>query len=153
MLKALTELVDKTFRGGETIADEDPEHALNLATAILLVEVARADYQQEDSESEAIEQLLRSQFDLPDSEIKLLIDEANDEADHAASLQQFTRTLHESMTVEQKHDVIEMLWRVALADSHLDKHEDHLIRRIAGLLYVSHADLIRIRNKVHPGMT
>jgi uncharacterized tellurite resistance protein B-like protein len=43
-----------------------------------------------------------------------------------------------------------MLWRVALADEHLDKHEDHLVRKIAGLLYVSHADLIRIRNRVHP---
>ena len=41
-----------------------------------------------------------------------------------------------------------MLWQVALADSRLDKHEDHLVRRIAELLYVSHSDLIRIRNRV-----
>ena len=41
-----------------------------------------------------------------------------------------------------------MLWQVALADRGLDKHEDHLVRRIAELLYVSHSDLIRIRNRV-----
>ena len=42
-----------------------------------------------------------------------------------------------------------MLWRVALADRRLDKHEDYLVRKVADLLYVSHSDLIRIRNRVH----
>ncbi len=46
--------------------------------------------------------------------------------------------------------MVEMLWQVALADRRLDKHEDHLVRRIAELLYVSHSDLIRIRNRVRP---
>jgi uncharacterized tellurite resistance protein B-like protein len=64
-------------------------------------------------------------------------------------LQAFTRRLHEQLTEAEKHRVIEMLWKVALADQHLDKHEDHLIRRIADLLYVPHRDLIRIRNRVH----
>jgi uncharacterized tellurite resistance protein B-like protein len=41
-----------------------------------------------------------------------------------------------------------MLWRVALADDRLDKHEDHVVRKVAGLLYVTHSDLIRIRNTV-----
>ena len=63
-------------------------------------------------------------------------------------LQQFTRRLHEQLTLAEKHRVVEMLWQVALADRSLDKHEDHLVRRIAELLYVSHSDLIRIRNRV-----
>ena len=44
----------------------------------------------------------------------------------------------------------ERFWQVALADNRLDKHEDHLVRRLAELLYVSHSDLIRIRNRVRP---
>jgi len=64
-------------------------------------------------------------------------------------LQDYTRTLHEKLTVSEKHEIVEMLWRVALADERLDKHEDHLVRKIAGLLYVSHGDLIRIRNRVY----
>ena len=50
--------------------------------------------------------------------------------------------------VAEKQRVVEMLWQVALADSRLDRHEDHLVRRIAELLYVPHSDLIRIRNRV-----
>ena len=78
----------------------------------------------------------------------MLIQEAEREADHAVSLQEFTRALHEQLSIGEKHSVIEMLWRVALADSKLDKHEDSLIRKVAELLYVPHNDLIRIRNRV-----
>lgn len=149
MLRALSELMDQAFGARSDDADGQSEHTLNLATALLLVEVARADYRQDVAEDETIETLLRQHFDLTDEEIGLLLDQARAEADHAASLQQFTRTLHEQLSVDEKHRVVEMLWRVALADHHLDKHEDHLIRRIAALLYVSHGDLIRIRNNVY----
>ena len=92
--------------------------------------------------------LLKEFFDLSEDETSLLVQEAEQEADHSVSLQTFTRALHEQLSVDEKHSVIEMLWRVALADSELDKHEDHLVRKVAGLLYVSHRDLIRIRNRV-----
>ena len=149
MLKALGELIDQTFRSDQRDDAVDDQHALNLATALLLIEVARADHNEDLAESAEIEALLRKHFDLTEHEIELLLQEAREEADHAASLQAFTRTLHERLDVPEKLRVVEMLWRVALADRVLDKHEDHLIRRIAALLYVSHADLIRIRNRVH----
>lgn len=149
MLKSLSDLIDQTFGSRGRRADADSGRDLNLATALLLIEVARADYRQDDAEDDTIEELLRRHFDLDEEEIGLLLEQARAEADRAASLQQFTRELHEALDVADKLKVIEMLWRVALADDHLDKHEDHLIRRIAGLLYVSHSDLIRIRNNVY----
>lgn len=148
MLKALGNMLEQAF-GNKTAEDAGADrHALELATAVLLVEIARADYAEDLVEDEAIRELLRGHLDLDDEEIALLVVDARSEADHAASLQEFTRKLHEALTSQEKLDVIEMLWRVALADRHLDKHEDHLVRKIAGLLYVSHSDLIRIRNKV-----
>ncbi len=63
----------------------------------------------------------------------LLLDEARSTADKAVELQQFTRRLHEQLSAAEKQRVVEMLWQVALADSRLDKHEDHLVRRIAEL--------------------
>jgi len=149
MLKALTDLFDRTLGSRDIEDSAGAEHALNLATALLLVEVARADYTEDLAEERVIEDLLRKNFDLDDEEIALLIAEARTEADHSASLQQFTRTLHERLSHAEKHRIVEMLWHVALADHHLDKHEDHLVRRIAGLLYVSHTDLIRLRNNVY----
>jgi uncharacterized tellurite resistance protein B-like protein len=149
MLRALTELFENAFGGTAPAESADPRgHGVQLATALLLIEVARADYKEDLTEDSTLFALLKDYFDLPESEAKLLIEQARQEADHAASLQAFTRRLHEQLTAEEKSRVIEMLWIVALADSHLDKHEDHLIRKVAGLLYVPHRELIRIRNRV-----
>ena len=149
MLRKLAALFDRAF------ADQadDPaarEHALRVATALLLIEVAKADYADDVAEDEAMLASLKQFFALDDAAAGLLIDEARSTADRAVELQQFTRRLHEQLSVAEKQRVVEMLWQVALADSKLDKHEDHLVRRIAELLYVSHSDLIRIRNRVRP---
>jgi uncharacterized tellurite resistance protein B-like protein len=148
MLKALNELFDRAFatQGAEP---EDREHALRVATALLLVEVARADYEDDLAEGAVIVQQLRDFFALEEGEAKLLVEEARGRADHAVSLQSFTRRLVEELTEAEKHRVIEMLWRVALADRRLDKHEDYVVRQVAELLYVSQRDLIRIRNRVY----
>jgi uncharacterized tellurite resistance protein B-like protein len=111
--------------------------------------MARADFEEDITADATVLELLKSHFDLSEQEAALLVEEARGEADYAASLQSFTRQLHEQLTEEEKHRIVEMLWRVALADSHLDKHEDYLARKVAGLLYVSHSDLIRIRNRVN----
>lgn len=150
MLKALSDVIERAFgsAAGETADEPSREHGLRLATALLLVEVTRADFSEDLIETEAVGRLLGEHFGLSDAEVELLVDEAKAEADHSASLQSFTRRLHDELTLPEKHRVVEMLWRVALADEHLDKHEDHLVRKVAGLLYVSHGDLIRIRNEV-----
>ena len=85
---------------------------------------------------------------MSDEETLLLIKEAEEKADDSVSLQDFTRLLHENLSVAEKHSVVEMLWLIALADDHLDKHEDYVVRKVAELLYVTHGDLIRIRNEV-----
>lgn len=149
MLRALSKLFDKAF----TLASEPPSpveraHALKVATALLLIEVARADFAQDLTENEAVLALIEDFFDLQPEESAAIVEEAGRKADHAASLQSFTRRLHEELTHEEKLKVVEMLWRVALADRTLDKHEDHIVRKVAQLLYVRHAELIRIRNRV-----
>ena len=148
MLKALTAFFGQSIDGGGSGEDASREQELQLATAVLLIEVARADFSEAEIEIEAVADLLQAHLGVSRHDIASLVDEAKRQADHSASLQAFTRQLHEELSVEEKRSVIEMLWRVALADSTLDKHEDHLIRKIAGLLYVSHSDLIRIRNSV-----
>jgi uncharacterized tellurite resistance protein B-like protein len=150
MLKALADLFDKAFAAEAEQPGGSREHLVQFATAILLVEVARADFAEDLSEDRTIFELLTEFFGLTEDEAALLVEDAKAEANHAASLQSFTRRLHEELTLAEKHRIIEMLWKVALADAHLDKHEDHLVRKIAGLLYISHSDLIRIRNRVDP---
>jgi uncharacterized tellurite resistance protein B-like protein len=147
MLRKLAALFD----GALARDNDDPkarEHALRVATALLLIEVAKADYAEEFAEDETMLESLKQFFALDAASAALLLEEARSTSDRAVELQQFTRRLHEQLSVAEKHRVIEMLWQVALADRRLDKHEDHLVRRLAELMYVSHSDLIRIRNRV-----
>jgi uncharacterized tellurite resistance protein B-like protein len=154
VLKALSDFLERSLAGGRdqpTAPADQRRHGVQLATALLLVEVARADYSEDITEHAETFRLVQQFFELSEEEARLLIQEARQEADHAASLQAFTRMLHEKLSFDEKHRIVEMLWQVALADDRLDKHEDHLVRKISDLLYVSHSDLIRIRNRVKEG--
>ena len=145
MLRALT-----AFFGRDSAAAPEAtrERELELATAVLLVEVARADFAEKGLEIDAVTRLLEEHFGIGRAEVEALVADARREADAEASLQGFTRRLHEELDRAEKLRILEMLWRVALSDGNLEKHEDHLIRKVAGLLYVSHGDLIRVRNRV-----
>jgi len=153
MLKALSDWMDRALGARDAPAEPvDRERALRGPPALLVDEVARADLDQRLTVSEAIFELLREHFDVSAEEARLVVEEAHREADHAVELSAFTRRLHEALDAAEKERIVEMLWRVALADRHLDKHEDHLVRRVAELLYVPHRDVIRIRNRVRaPG--
>ena len=142
----------KLFRrlaGSETPTDAaSREDTLRLATAVLLVEMMRADFSVQDSEALAIERLLARHFAIDAASSEALAEDARDEADRAVSLHDYTRLLHAELGEAEKARVIEMLWEVALVDESLDKYEDYLVRKIAELLYVPHLELIRLKHKV-----
>ena len=121
---------------------------IEMATAVLLIEMARADFDQAENENEVIRQLLKGHFDLNNEQTHDLFREAMTVADDAASLHEYTHALHKTLTQEAKEEIIEMLWRLAMSDNNLDKHEDYLVRKIADLLYVSNSIVLKMRHKV-----
>ena len=149
MLKALNDLFDRAFGAKLEPTAEERERALRIATALLLIEVARADYTAQGAEDRTIYAEIKKFFQLDDEATQLLVQEAAFEADRAVSLQSFTRRLVEALSMGERQQVVEMLWRVALADSRLDKREDYVVRQVADLLYVPQSDLIKIRNRVY----
>jgi len=121
---------------------------IQMATAVLLIEMARADFDQAENENEVIKQLLKGHFDLNNRQTDDLFDEAVSVADDAVSLHEYTHALHKTLTQGAKEEVIEMLWRLAMSDDNLDKHEDYLVRKIADLLYVPNSIVLKMRHKV-----
>ena len=121
---------------------------IQMATAVLLIEMARADFDQAENENEVIKQLLKGHFDLSNEQTDDLFDEAVSVADDAVSLHEYTHALHKTLTQGAKEEVIEMLWRLAMSDDNLDKHEDYLVRKIADLLYVPNSIVLKMRHKV-----
>jgi uncharacterized tellurite resistance protein B-like protein len=124
---------------------------LDLAIAALLVELARADFSESTHELEAVRHLLAKRFGLSDQAVEDLMTRAAERADRAVSLHEFTHRLNSELPEEDKFAIVEMLWHVSHADGHIDKHEEHLIRRVAGLLHVSDRDRIRLKLKTIVG--
>ncbi|NLG76770.1 MAG: TerB family tellurite resistance protein [Xanthomonadaceae bacterium] len=129
----------------------ETKEPLELATAALLLELARSDFSESPEEVEAIRHLLERRFGLRDEALDSLIEDAQRRADTAVSLHEFTHRLNRELPEEDKLAIIEMLWRVSHADGRIDKHEEHLIRRVAGLLHVSDRDRVRLKLKVIVG--
>jgi uncharacterized tellurite resistance protein B-like protein len=96
----------------------------------------------------AIERLLAERFDLAPDAVQRLLASAEKRAEDSSQLYPFTRTAIERLDGRERVRVIEMLWEVAYADGVLDPDEDALLRRIAGLLYVSDYDRGEARKRV-----
>ena len=118
------------------------EVSLELATAALLIEVSRADFDVSDDERGAIEEQVRRSFGLTEAETREIVAFAEEEVARAVSLYEFTRLVDKRFTPEQKRHVIGLLWEVALSDERIEAREEHLIRKIATLLHVPHEAFI-----------
>lgn len=148
MLGRLREMVLRRLQpgSGEPSAP-DREHALRLAAAALLFEVSRGDGSVDETELLVMRAALRSTLGLSAGEAEELLRAAEAESREAASLYEFTRVLDAELDPGQKKRVVELLWLVAFADGQKDPHEEHLVRRIAGLLHVAHPDFIDAKIK------
>ena len=110
---------------------------LHLAAAVLLIEAARMDDTFDSEERVIIANLVRSKFDLSENEASSLINLANQVAENSIELSRFTKKIRDSFGHDDRVEMVEMLWRVVLADGKLHDHEASLLRRAAGLLYVT----------------
>ncbi len=123
---------------------------VELAAAALMVELMQADTVLDQRESEQFLQVLSETFALDKKTLDDLIALARQEAQSATSLYQFTRLINDNYTYAEKVSLIQNLWRLAFADEHLNKYEEHLIRNIADLIHVSHSDFIRSKLQEKP---
>ena len=121
--------------------------ALQIATAALLLEMMRMDRHIAEEERASVVATLREQFGLEANQLETLLELAEEEARQATSYYQFTSLINKSCSAEQKNQIIENLWHVAMCDGHIDAHENHMMRKIADLLYVGHADYIAAKQR------
>lgn len=112
----------------------------DLAAAALLVEAACMDGRLDDTERATIFDILTTRFHLNEEEAEALFHAAHSAQEEATQLIRFTRTLKDNYAEPERIALIEMMWQVALADGVIHDYEDSLIRRVAGLLYVSDFD-------------
>ena len=118
------------------------------AVAALLIEVARADYVEEQAEKEQILELLQEYFKMDVREVEELFRRAETSVDNAIAFHPFTQVIRTELSSEHREKVIEMMWAVAFSDGVKDSNEEFLIRKVADLIRVPHPHFIRARRKV-----
>jgi len=126
-------------------------HTIELATAVLLIEISLADSTIQEEEIQTIEKLIIELFGLDQTETQQLVSAARREVNNAVSLHEFIRLLNEQLDRKERVQIVQHLWRVAMVDQNIDKYEEYYVRKIADLLYISHSDYIRAKHKAAMG--
>ncbi len=139
MLKSIRDFFDRNIAQDAPTADR---HSVELATAALLVEVVRSDAGISASEQKAVLRAVSEKFNLSEQEAQAIFDLAEQEVRTANDYYQFTSLINRHFDQQHKQHVIELMWRVAYADAELAAHENHVLRRVAELLHVTHGDYI-----------
>ena len=119
-----------------------------LAYASLLIEVINSDNKFDDRERVKLLEILSSKLDIQKEELDNFTELAKKKSEDSISLYEFTREINDQYEYEEKVSLITDLWGIAYSDGKLDKYEDYVIRKIADLIYVSHADFIKSKLKV-----
>ncbi|MBX2847974.1 MAG: TerB family tellurite resistance protein [Acidiferrobacterales bacterium] len=142
MFKALQDLLQSS-----STADQSKDQTLDvkLASATLMFELIRSDGRIDEVEMSHMKNLLSKQFDLTNADLEALISLAEQNAKEATSLYSFTREICDNWDNEKRLQLLENLWVLALSDDVIDPHERHLVRKVAGLLYLNESQIIQSR--------
>jgi len=141
-------VIGNLFSFLQNVVEQEPSPeadnlAIPLAAAVLMFEVSRSDETKLDIELEQIAAIVKDNFGLASGPIADLLAAANEKVETANDLYQFTQVINEHYDYAAKKSLIFAMWQVAFADGRIDAFEDHIIRRIAGLLNIAHSDFIR----------
>ena len=128
-------------------ADKSDNHdkQLQIATAAIFIEMAKADGEFSDDERDLIIQSLKKRFNLNEQDIHELIELSKAKLDESISLYEFSNTVNEHFTTNDKMVLLKNLWRMIYADKKLNRYEDHLIKMIGGMLQMEHKKIINAK--------
>jgi len=152
MLKDIKRFFEEKF-----LLEEKNESGLTkgieYATAALMIELAKSDFEEDDIERQLIITMLRDTFDIEGYDLEELMKTAEAGSADASDLFQFTSLINEHYNNEQKIELLENLWRVAYADGRLDKYEEQFIRRIAGLINLPPSEFTKTKLRIKHQLT
>jgi uncharacterized tellurite resistance protein B-like protein len=133
MLKGIRDFFDQRMASPANAPPD--EQRLRIATAALLAEVMRLDGRAE-GERDAVLRVVQARFGLSDEDAHALVELADAEAREAIDYYQFTSLINRAFGAEDRARIVELMWEIAYADATLSAHEQHVIRKVAELLYV-----------------
>ena len=147
MIDLVKNFFSKSEKSGSENQEEASSHDIHVATCALLLEMSNIDGEFSEAEKKNIISILKKNYQLSDENAAALLEASNEELENSNDLWRFASLINKNYSIEEKERVIEMIWRIAYADGHLDKHEDYLVHKLANLLRLSHRQLIEAKLK------
>ena len=138
----------KTFFDKKTDLTEISFDSEKTAVVALLISTAKYDGNFDESERIEIQNLIKNYFSLSSENTDDLFKAAEKIENEANDLQQFTRSLNKLLNEEEKLKIVELIWKIVMADGIIDNYEENLVRRLSGLLYLQDKDIGNIKNKL-----
>ena len=126
----------------ETSFPKNASKKYQVATAALLIEIAKADGDFSDDEKKRIIELMQNDFELDDECVNELLELSKQKVKDSISVYEFSSVINESFTQQEKIELIKNLWRIIYEDGKLDSHEDRLIKIIGSTLNLEHKNVI-----------
>ncbi len=133
---------ERTSQELEINSSEKASKKYQVATAALLIEIAKADGDFSDEERNRIIELMKNDFDLDDDCIVELLELSEQKVKDSISVYEFSSVINESFTQKEKIELMKNLWRIIYEDGKLNSHEDRLIKIIGSTLNLEHKDVI-----------
>jgi uncharacterized tellurite resistance protein B-like protein len=137
---------------GDDGSGQSDKHDLQVATAVLLLEIAKIDDEFTDDERDEIITVLKEHFEISEGEVEKILEVSQKEIDKHLDLYHFTKQINEHFEIDDKIKIIEMVWRVIYTDQHLNGHEDFLVHKFAKLLRLDHNKLIDAKLRIKKEM-
>jgi len=148
MIDRLKSVVQKLTQPQHQHVREFSQEELKAAAVVLLVEVMMADHRIEENEKRQLLESTMSLLNTTREESMEIIGQALSRHDKLVSLYDLTRVINLHFNQDRKLELIGHMWRMAYSDRQWDKYEEHLIRKVADLLYISHKDFVHARIQV-----
>ena len=146
LVQEITDFLERHWPQGATEGSSAiTDRQLRLAAAVLMVSVVRVDRASRQDEHRALERALSRALDLEVEEAVVVARAAEEAIARGASFAGTLRHLEAGCTVNQKCRLVEALWRIAFADAELAGQEEYLVRKIAGKLNLTTADLMETK--------
>jgi uncharacterized tellurite resistance protein B-like protein len=146
LVREITDFLEKSWPdaardGSAAITD----HQLRLAAAILMVSVVRVDRASRQDEHRALERAVGQTLDLDPEAAAVVVRAAEDAMARGVSFSGVLQRLEAGCSADQRKRLVESLWQIAFADAELAGHEEYLVRKIAGQLDLTTADLMETK--------
>jgi len=134
------------FKKKKRTVKQQTSFEIELTAAVLAYEIARSDGEiSKDELSVLMEEIesISAKVGKDNFEILKIIEMYSKDS---ISFHEFIEDINNDYSKEEKHSLLEFMWKIAYADGKLDVDEERLVRRVADLIRIKDIEVLKLKD-------